>query len=66
MTSWRTTATGVLMILGAVIAIGKPLLDNDPVTLPNWEAAYAAIIAGIGFIAARDQKQHEKDVTPSK
>jgi len=62
MSSWRTTATGVLMILGAVVAIGKPLLDNDPVTLPNWEAAYAAIIAGIGLILARDQKQHEKDL----
>ena len=32
----------------------KAMFDNDPSTVPEWGAVVAAIIAGIGLIAARD------------
>jgi hypothetical protein len=56
MTSWRTTATGILAILAAVATVLKAELDGDPVTVPDWGTALAAVLAGVGLIAARDNK----------
>jgi len=60
MVSWRTTVFGVLVILGALVAVGKAFLDGDPATVPDWGAVWVAILAGIGLIKARDQKSHEE------
>jgi hypothetical protein len=30
------------------------MFDADPLTVPDWGAVVAAIIAGIGLISARD------------
>lgn len=54
MKSWKTTLSGVLTILGALIVAGKSLLDNDPSTNPDISALMLAITAGAGLIAARD------------
>jgi uncharacterized membrane protein YhiD involved in acid resistance len=54
--SWRTTTAGIGAIL---VAIGSALaahFDSDPTTVSDWGAVVAAIIAGIGLIAARDAK----------
>jgi hypothetical protein len=32
------------------------LFDADPLTLPDWGAVGAAVMAGIGLLAARDNK----------
>lgn len=56
MGSWRTTGLGVCTILAAVAAAGKALMDGDPSTNPDWGTTIAAITAGIGLIAARDNK----------
>jgi protein-S-isoprenylcysteine O-methyltransferase Ste14 len=53
-TSWKTTVTGVLAILAAVATVLKAELDGDVTTLPDWGVAVAAVLAGIGLIAARD------------
>lgn len=52
--SWRTTVTGILAILAAVATVMKAEMDGDPLTVPDWGAAVAATLAGIGLIAARD------------
>ena len=53
--SWKTTLCGILTIAASGITlIGMPLLDNDPLTVANYEAFVAAVIAGIGLIVARD------------
>jgi len=54
--SWRTTTTGILAILVAVAGAFKAELDGDATTAADWGAVAAAIIAGIGLIAARDAK----------
>ncbi len=54
--SWRTTTTGILAILVAVAGAVKAELDGDATTAADWGAVAAAIIAGIGLIAARDAK----------
>ena len=52
----KTTALGVLAILGALVNVAVALLDGNPTTNPDWPATYTAIIAGIGLIAAKDAK----------
>jgi len=61
MKSWKTTAAGIAAIVAALATAVGALFDADPTTLPDWGAVAAAIIAGIGLIAARDN-----DVTSEK
>lgn len=54
MKSWKTTAAGVAAI---VVAIGNAVivsLDNNPATVVDFGTLYAAILAGVGLLAARD------------
>jgi hypothetical protein len=50
-TSWKTTVMGALAILGAIISAATALIGGTPV---DWTAIMAAILAGIGLIAAKD------------
>jgi len=52
--SWRTTIAGIAAIVAALSGVLVALLDNNPATNPDWTATIAAITAGIGLIAARD------------
>lgn len=54
--SWRTTTTGILAIVVAIAGAAKAEFDGDPVTVADWGAVAAAIMAGIGLIMARDAK----------
>lgn len=54
MNSPKTTLTGILTIIIAIGAAAKALFDGDATTLPDWSATIAAVTAGIGLIAARD------------
>lgn len=49
--SWRTTALGVLMIVGAVSNAAVELLNGHQ---PDWQATALAIIGGIGMLFAKD------------
>ena len=62
MKSWKTTVMGVCAILTAVAGAVKLLVDNDPATNPDWTAVCAAVAAGIGLIAARDNGVSSEDV----
>lgn len=59
--SWKTTTAGIAAIVAALATAVGALFDADPTTLPDWGAVAAAILAGIGLIAARDN-----DVTSEK
>ena len=52
--SWKTTTAGIGAILVAAGSALTAMFDNDPTTVADWGAVIAAIIAGIGLIAARD------------
>ena len=53
--SWRTTLCGILSIAAAAITlVVLPLVDADPLTLPNYTAFVASLTAGIGLMFARD------------
>jgi len=60
--SWRTTATGILAIVVAIAGAVKAELDGDVTTTADWGAVAAAIIAGVGLIAARDNRISSQDV----
>ena len=51
MKSWKTTVTGILTIVIAAGTAAKLLLSGSQ---PDWPATIAAVMAGFGLIAARD------------
>ena len=54
MKSWKTSAAGIGAILVAVGSAMTAHFDGDVITTPDWGAVIAAVIAGIGLLAARD------------
>jgi len=52
--SHKTTLAGIGAILIAGGSILQALFDGNPATEPDYAPLVAAIIAGIGLIAARD------------
>lgn len=54
--SWRTTTAGIAAIVVAIGTAVGALFDADPLTVPDWGAVAAAVMAGIGLLAARDNK----------
>jgi hypothetical protein len=54
--SYRTTLAGIGAILAALGGACSLLFDNNPATNPDWTATIAAVTAGIGLLAARDNK----------
>ena len=52
--SWRTTTAGIAAIVVALGTAVGALFDADPLTIPDWGAVAAAVMAGIGLLAARD------------
>jgi len=55
-TSWRTTTAGIAAIVAALATAAVALFDADPLTTPDWGAVAAAFMAGVGLLAARDNK----------
>ena len=62
MKSWKTTVAGICAILAAVAGALAAELDGDPATTANWTAVIAAVVAGLGLIAARDNDKSSEDV----
>lgn len=60
MKSYKTTALGIATILGAIAAAAVAMLDGDPGTAFSWPTTIAAITAGIGLMAARDNSVTSK------
>lgn len=54
--SWRTTLAGLAAAGIAILSVVSAHFDNDPATVPAWDIALGAVIAGIGLIFARDNK----------
>jgi hypothetical protein len=61
MKSWKTTVAGIGAILVAVGSALSAMFDADPSTVADWGAVVAAIIAGVGLIAARDNGVSSED-----
>ena len=61
--SWKTTTAGIGMIVTALFTmILQPLTDGDPATVPDYNVAIAAIIAGVGLLYARDNDKTSEEV----
>ena len=56
MKDYKTTYAGIGAILIAVGGVMSSMFDADPVTVPDWGTAIAAILAGFGLIFAKDAK----------
>jgi hypothetical protein len=52
----NTTVAGIGAILVAVGGVLVAWFDGDPNTVPDFTTAIAAVVAGVGLIAAKDAK----------
>ena len=53
MNNWKTTATGVIAIVSALMSAASGLLSGHAV---DWTSVIAAVSSGIGLIHAQDSK----------
>lgn len=51
MKSWKTTITGVIAIITAICGAVTGIVNGTPV---DWTTVIAAVVSGVGLIAARD------------
>lgn len=60
--SWKTSTAGIAAIVVAVASCVQALFDGDPMTVPNYEVAIAAVISGLGLLFARDNDKSSETV----
>jgi hypothetical protein len=53
-TNWRTTTTGVIAAVVAILDGVAAMVDGDATTNPDFVMILAVIVAAIGLIRARD------------
>lgn len=65
--SWKTTTTGLGAIAAALVTLVlNPLMDNDPVTVPNWNAFVPIVITALMGLFARDDDKSSEQVGAGK
>lgn len=52
--SWKTAAAGAAAIIIAIASLVQAQFDGDPNTVPNFEVAFSAVMAGLVGLFARD------------
>lgn len=57
MNNKNTTVAGIGAILVAVGGVLVAWFDGDATTAPDFATAIAAVVAGVGLIAAKDGKE---------
>lgn len=62
MKSWKTTAAGVAAILTAIAGVLTGLSGDAGVAGIDWTSTIAAILAGVGLIASRDNNKSSEQV----
>jgi hypothetical protein len=50
MKNWKTTSTGIIMIIGAIVAV----IFTKPLTQEVIIASATAVVGGLGLIFAKD------------
>lgn len=60
--SWKTTIAGAIGALSLALPQIQALLDNDPITVCNWNIIVGAITVLVGFTVARDGDKSSEDV----
>lgn len=61
MKSWKTTTTGIITAVTAILSAIGLILDGNPQTNPDYAATIAAVTAGLGLVFARDNKVSSED-----
>jgi uncharacterized membrane protein HdeD (DUF308 family) len=61
--NWKTTSAGITMIAGGIIHLGFQIKAGTA-DENSWTIAVAAIVGGVGLIAAGDASQSESVNTP--
>jgi len=51
--SWKTTTSGIIALIALICNAAVAMLDDDPETMPDWNAVAVAAVA-VGTLFARD------------
>lgn len=61
--SWKSTTAGIVALIAAVAGALALILDNDPLTNPDWNELIARVLqiiaeisVGVGLLFTRDDK----------
>lgn len=65
MKSWRTTVSGVGLIVGGAVSLIAMLLGGQMPTPEQWTMLGGAIVSGFGLIHAADNKNLPPPSAPS-
>lgn len=57
----KTTISGIMVAVMAIMDQCQALLDNDPLTNPDFNIVCAALAAAYGLIKSRDHDVSSKD-----
>ena len=60
--SWKTSGTGLAVILIAVGTAITSITDNDPTTTIDIGSLVAACLAGFGLLFARDNNKSSEQI----
>jgi len=60
--SWKTSGTGLAVILIAVGTAITSITDNDPTTTIDIGSLVAALLAGFGLLFARDNNKSSEEI----
>lgn len=66
--NWKTTGVGVLLAAGALVEIAYMIVEGNPVEKSQVNTVIAALLGGIGLLAAgdADKSQSKEDAKKEK
>ena len=59
--SWKTTTVAILLAVDAGLHAAMALMDNDPLTVPDWNMVVVLVVAAVGMLFARDANVSSQD-----
>lgn len=57
--NWKTTSVGVMLVIGALVEIAYMIVEGKPVQKVEVQATLAALLGGIGLLAAGDANKSQ-------
>ena len=61
LTSWKTTLAACILAVDAIMHAISAIIDNDPMTNPDWNTVVMLLVAAAGLLFARDSDVSSQD-----
>ena len=61
MKNWKTTASGIITIVAALVFVAAQVLGVESPEVSTWAGAIAVITAGIGNLTSKDASTKDEE-----